>query len=269
MSTSDQEKERWRQTFDKLRAHREARTELWGDVDDITLASYVDEMCSDEECRAVEEAMNTKPAVRELVDFLRDVMRPVWGQPLAIGAEALAAASEPGVAAGPRRSVLRERLRVWWDNAGQLMADGAELLLGPPRPRPVPAYAAVRTRGSSRSATRGRDAETPGESEPASEEYCWQIPVDELGYLLSMGFKRAASPERWRVRCDISSPGDPRIAERARFEIAQPNASPVRRSTLAQLAREYIEVPSGTWEVTITVGDDVRVLPIELGSPPS
>lgn len=269
MSTSDQEKEHWRQTFDKLRAHREARTELWGDVDDITLASYVDEMCSDEERRAVEEAMETKPAVRELVDFLRDVMRPVWGQPLASGAAALAPATEPVVAAGPRRSVLCDRLRVWLDNAGQLMADGAELLLGPPRPLPVPAYATVRTRGSSRPAMRSLGAETPAESESALDEYCWQIPVDELGYLLSVGFKRVAAPNRWRVRCDISSPGDPRIAERARFEIAQPNASPVRQSTLARLAGEYVEVASGKWEVTITVGDDVRVLPIELGSPPS
>jgi hypothetical protein len=265
MSGSEQAMKRWRQTVDELRAYSAKRTELWGDVDDITLASYVDETCSEEERRAVEEAMEQKPAVRELVDFLRNAIRPVWVQQLAGEAATSAASQESDVAWEQHRSMLCERLRVWLDHAGQLMADGVELLLGPARPLAVP----IRTRGSSRSALRGLGPETPDDDASATTEYRWQIPVDELGYQLSVGFRRVASPEGWHVRCGISSPTDPRIAERARLQIAQPGASPVVQSTLAHLAGEYIEVASGEWEVTITVGDDIRVLPIQLGSPPS
>lgn len=265
MSTSDKAMKRWRETFDELCACRVNRVEVWGDVDDITLASYIDNKCSKEERRAVEEAMEKKPAVRELVDFLRDMIGPVWVQQSAGEIAAFTAPLQSDVPMGPHRSVLSERLRVWLDQAGQLMADGVELLLGPARPLAAP----VRTRGSVKSALQEFGAETPSDCESVTEEYCWQIPVEELGYQLSMGLRRLASPERWDVRCGISSDVDPRIAERARFQIAQPNAKPVVQSTLAELHKQDVEVPSGAWEVTITVGDDIRVLPLELGSPSS
>lgn len=271
MSGLDQAMKRWQQVFDELRACRAERTERWGDVDDITLASYVDDTCSEEERSAVAEAMGEKSAVKELVDFLRTdvkVMRSVWGQSLASEAATSAALQESDVAVGRRRSVLCEQLHVWLDNAGQLMADGVELLLGPARPFAVPASVPVRTRGSIRSDVRGLRGETPREGEATTEEYYWQIPVEELEYQLAMGFKCVAVPERWHMRCGIYSRVDPRIAERAHLAIAQPGALPIVESTLARLVGSHVELASGKWEVTITVGDDVRVLPVELGSPP-
>lgn len=259
MSGPDEAKRRWREALADLRAYRENRRELWGDVDDITLALYVEDVCSDDERRAVELAMERKPAIRELVEFLRDMLSSVWTpQP--------AASLVPGVSIQPSRLVLRERLQVWLDNAGQMMASGVEFFLGPIEPPMTAATLPVRTRGSG-SGSRHYGRESASEGASAAQEFRWQIPVDEKGYHLSLGFKCVASPERWHVRCEIFSRGDPGIAERTRLRVAQSSDSPVVQSTLARLAGKYVELASGEWEFAISVDDDVRVLPVTLGSP--
>ena len=74
MTNTDWESDaEWLQTVQELRDYREAQLRAFEGVDDLLVARFVAGECSPEEVAAVNAAMTAQPAVRELVDVLREV----------------------------------------------------------------------------------------------------------------------------------------------------------------------------------------------------
>jgi len=152
------------------------------------------------------------------------------------------------------RKWLKTRLRAWMDE-GRLVAEGLRSCLA--AQPPSQAVAALRVRG----ATRARqERETP-----ADQEREWRIPLPELEGHVVVHVRPAASGESWEVRCTVQSGKQAAIAEGAHVTIAQPGQPPRYDSREPTLARTLAQIPAGAWEITVQVGDDVRVISLELG----
>lgn len=71
MATQGHSPEQWARLVAELRAEDQRRREVWGDVDDETLALYLSGDCTPEEKQRVESAMAQFPAVREALELAR------------------------------------------------------------------------------------------------------------------------------------------------------------------------------------------------------
>jgi len=240
----------WQEIASALQKYRDDYREFWGEIDDLAITKYISGVCEVEEEQAVEQAMRSKPAVRDLVEAVRDALRPVWVAP-----EEAAAVNE--VERPEVRSVLRESLRAWLDEEGRLLASGCALLVSGLTGRAfgmamnvhgVPAAGGLPSADSLR------------------EQCTWQIPVDERGYHLTVTARPAADAGLWEVTCAIASETDRQIVERARFSLAQPGELPVVEASFGRYAGKSIEITTGTWEFSVMVADDVRVVRLEVGT---
>jgi hypothetical protein len=73
MNSPSDSHEQWERVAAELHAYRDAQRQAWGDLDDIQVARYLAGECSPQERAAMEQAMQSFPDVRELMDVLRDV----------------------------------------------------------------------------------------------------------------------------------------------------------------------------------------------------
>jgi hypothetical protein len=95
MTRQPEPREQWEGVAAELRAYRQAERQAWGDLDDIQVARYLAGVCSPQERAAVEQAMQTLPDVRDVIEVLRAV-EPARGMDSAVRA------SSARVAAGLR-----------------------------------------------------------------------------------------------------------------------------------------------------------------------
>jgi hypothetical protein len=249
MSSSE---ERWNQIAAELRAYRKAQDEVWGDLDDITLASYIAGVSTPAETARVEQLKQDKPAVGRLIHLVAEIIQPVWVEAPAPSAQATV-------------SVLRNCLSVWLDEVQRLVARGAGLLMG----EPEPVLAAVPLDGP---LDQSQDAASAPSEEPESgarrrKECLWKIPVEDLPCWLTIR-ARPTQAEHWELGLEITSDEEPELAQQARFSLSQPDDIPVVQAAVAKYAGRYVELSGGRWDLTITIGEQVCVLPLELGAAP-
>ena len=102
----------WDRIIGELRAYKEVTRKMWGDLDDTVLAVYISGRASEEESQAVEAAMDSCPAVKELVTVVREVLDAV-----AVPAE-VPVVNAIWTAKG-RVADLIERLVSWVDEGGK------------------------------------------------------------------------------------------------------------------------------------------------------
>ncbi|KKL09087.1 hypothetical protein LCGC14_2569390, partial [marine sediment metagenome] len=128
MNSTHDHMKRWERIAEKLRAYRDEQQEVWGNMDDLTITRYLCDTCKDEEEeRSVQQIMDEKPAVRELVEAVKAVLQPVW-------VSAAAAAAPPADWRHAPGKLLKNPLEAWIDQTGQLMARGLDLLMAGPEP---------------------------------------------------------------------------------------------------------------------------------------
>ena len=268
MANTDESMQRWNRLAAELQAYQAELDETWGDLDDATIAKYLAGNATPEEERLVEKEIRAKPAVRELVDVVRDVLSAVPPPPAA--ASVAAAARCPAWIRKPTNAspfewrvnpffVLEDSLHVWLDQAGELMARGLELLAADAGTQPATEWAAVPM-------NRQLDDSKDKLEVEASNERCWQINLDEAGYLLTLRMRPTAAEDIWEVGVEISSDADPDLADRAEFAISRPDDFPIVKEKIARYANRFVEIVSGNWELTILVDNDIRVLPLAVGS---
>lgn len=232
MTTPESELQRWEKIAGELRAYRKALRETWGDVSDVVLANYVAGAATPEETLAVEMAMKERPAVRELVEVVRESLMPVW----------VTRPAKSGAVSTERKIVmlLREALRLSVDDARRAIAQGVEYLI-----RPAQAPAVDMALGSS------------------TDEVCWLIPAENSGVELSIRAKATAEPGKWLLGCELL--GDPAVAKEAWFSLSKPNGLPLVDAELAKFKGRFVELAAGPWELTVTLNDVVCVVPIIVG----
>lgn len=261
MANTDESMRRWNQLAAELQAYQANLDEAWGDLDDVTIAKYLSGTASREEIDAVKKGIQEKPAIRELIDVVSEVFaavdQPEW-KPQPATASQFKWRTEPFV-------VLGETLQVWLDRAGQLMARGLESLAAEAGYQPAPEVAGV-PMGRKLDGTLG--SESDATTKPSPKERCWRIQVEEAGYLLTVRIRPATREDAWELRVEVTSDADPDIAGRAEFAISRPDDSPIVKEEIAAYADKFIEIGCGKWELTIQVDDDIRVLPLEIGSEP-
>ncbi len=255
MTRPDDLMKRWEEIEAQLRAYRDQQRELWGDTDDMLLTRYLSGTCTEDEARSVEVAMDQKPAVRELVEGVQELLQPAWVAALAT------TPVTPGRIA-KQAMALRTSLQIWRDRAGRLLSRGLELLMVEPESLPALGFAGVPL---------GEHEDLPLEGQqgtkatPQQKGCCWRIPVGDAGYTLSVCASPAVAEGRWNLAVAITSDTAAPVSEQARFSIARPDDIPVIETTVSKYTGKSIEIAGGMWNLTITVGGDIRVVALELG----
>ena len=263
MNSTNEPNRAWQKVVAELDAYARQQLGDWGGLEDVVLAAYLAGTCSEQERKAVDQAIREQPVVKELIEKMRKLLQPAWIVPEAEKAPVL----------GPKRpgaKVLRECLRSWLDDAGRLTASGLEMLMGESGPA-----------GASSGAPMGGDVALSGSGaevspewapqvpeSPSARECYWKIPVDEAGYNLTIRTKPAPKKGYWLLYCDIASESEPEIAARVRFSLSQPDDLPLIQSRMAEFLGKPIPIGVGQWELAIKAGDDVRVVPLEVGTSP-
>ena len=90
--------EQWQSLVTELQGYRDEQQREWGDIDELLIARYLAGECDEQERRAVEEASNSYPWVRECLELARKALSDVADvEPQSAGAPGLfdpSAASE-------------------------------------------------------------------------------------------------------------------------------------------------------------------------------
>ena len=255
MCASRHSDDRWEQIVEELRAYRRTQAEAWGNLDDTILASYIAGTCNEAERVLVENTMQNKPEVRRLIDLAQRMSSPiVWiDAPDAVRAGLFLPKGT--------MSVLCESLRVSLDQTGSVVASGLESLMGELGGIGEPAVAATPL---GLEAVGAPDQDLIDDSGHWSSECCWTIPVARPGYTLKIRARPGNAKGHWDLNFDMTSDVDPRIPQRARFSLSQPDDIPMLESVVSRYGGKDIEIAAGTWNLAITVDVDVRVLPLEL-----
>jgi hypothetical protein len=226
---TDAEKQ-WQRIAAQLLADRESHRQAWGEIDDELIACYIADTCSASERRQVEGAMQTHADLRSAIELVQAVLSsgPVWK---------LTGNASP----------LIERLQVWVDVAGRVIATGLQSLMQERQP------------------TYGGALDTSFLVGEGSVEQVWEVPVSDAGYSLTLAMRAAKTPGEWELRCKLHSDGEPGMAQRARLALHQSGEVPTATGAVSDFEDQPLRLSAGVWELTIVIDKDVRVIPIELG----
>jgi anti-sigma factor RsiW len=97
----------WNRVATELRACRDAQLRAWGDLDDVQVARYLAGICSSEERATIEQAMQSLPDAREVIQVLRAVGPELQFAPPQGGPDRLARRPEAVILGTPwKRAVM-------------------------------------------------------------------------------------------------------------------------------------------------------------------
>lgn len=234
----------WERILIELRAYRDNQREIWGDVDDIAFAKYLSGRCTADEREAVERAMATYPAVRQLVDIVRRALE-------APGADTVPTAAPSLWRIKGQTAELAERLVAWIDETGRLFASGLEHWFATPQ------LALARCMGS--------DAEAN-----ESPEAMWDIPLQEdMHCRLAFSVRPTGKRDEWFLSCKLVSQDGNSPPPQSRLEISRESGEVELSGWLDDYLREPIRLPSGEWCISIEIQDHTQRVHFAIGVPPS
>ena len=227
----------------ELRAYQEQQKKTWGDINDIAVAKYLSGLCTADEQHAVEKAAATYPAIRELVDQVRQALT-------AAGIETAQVTAPMLWRVAGHAAELMGRLATWVDESGRLLAAGLESWIATPQP----AFGRCM----------GREA-VPGEPPEAA----WEIPLpDEVPGRLTLAVRPAEKPGDWFVSCKLLSQ-DGGALPSARLEITTESGKVELAGWLDNDLNEPIRLRAGEWHITIEIQGHTQHIHMAMGVPPS
>ncbi len=239
--------DRWDRLANALRAYQTSQQEAWGDLDDYTLARYLEGVGTDEERRSVEQAMARFPALGELVHVVQNVLAAPTTEHEPIPAPP-AVAVDAGRCWRPAGTILElvDRLAAWVDQAGRTAAAGLREAFSEPR---------VAVAG-----TMSAGAET-------AQDARWEIPLLGLEARLVLALRPGASRGQWVLRLQILAPREFAVPSQARLEILRPNGRRAVSGRLVDHLDEPIHLTDGQWQVAVEFGEQTFRIPLQTGEP--
>ena len=109
----------------------------------------------------------------------------------------------------------------------------------------------------------------PSDPQHPSPQQQWRIPIPQLNCWLCLAIRPAPTPHNWELRCGIQSQEEPLIAQSTRITLQQEGHEPELVGPLKQFTDGPLYIGSGQWRLTIRVGDDLRIVPIQVGAAPA
>ena len=244
MNESSTQSGGWEKILVELRAYRDNERKTWGETDDIAIARYLSGRCTADERQAVENAMASYPAVRQLVDFVR--------QALAVPRAEVTPAAAPIVwrAAG-LSAELAERLVAWMDETGRLLATGLEHWFATPQ------LALGQCMG-------------PGAVAGEAPEAAWHIPLPEdVHCRLTISIRPTGKQDEWSLSCKLLSRDGGSPPPQSRLEMSRESGELELSGWLDDYLNEPIRLLTGEWCIAIEIRGHTQRIHIAIGVPPS
>ena len=237
----------WERVIAELQAYRQTQRETWGEMSDLAVAMCLTGEGSEEQQKLMEKAVESHPALAELVGVVREVLG--LPAPSAKAASAEAASVRQGVfwQATQEAANLVDRLVAWVDKEGQVIAAGLQSCFL----KPQPAY--------------GRSMHKPDadtEVRPAT----WEIPITLPPGRLTVSLQPGESSTDWKLCCRLQCASDPDLSSRCRFEIRSVQGELEDGGRLAELVEEPVLLGPGSWHLLLLAGEQVWRIPLELGT---
>jgi hypothetical protein len=230
----------WERIAAELHAYRQAQRRLWGDVDDMTLARFLAGTATDAERAAVDQAMQEHPAVRELVEGLRELA----GEP----PRERASEKSKGTMASIWRLVdgareLSEPLTARASETGGLTSAGMERHIA------TPSYTALSGDPSRPDAAVWKD-----------------IPLEPFTAALSVACRYLAPSSEWEVQLACkTAPDQPDFVGRGEVTITNEATGEIEiQLALRECLNQPIFLSDGRWRLTLSLEDHVWRAPLEL-----
>jgi hypothetical protein len=238
----------WERIAAELEHYRQAQRQRWGDLDDMTVAAYLADTCTEAERAAVERAMKAYPAVFDLVEGLREL----FAQPTA-AAEQVAgnqAAKVPlenikfavwSVVEGARQ--LADNLVVRVAKNGRLNWHGLPSLFA------TPSFA------------------TLGDSNRTDSVRWRGIPLEPFASTLSLGCRYLPSAE-WEIQLTLTPvSGEPDFFAHGVVKIENESTDDCELQLgLREWLNQPIYLGDGRWRMTLSIYDYVWRASLELSA---